>query len=78
MLYKYAIAWNECAIAFKELQLWEEAAEAYRNTMRLYAKLQSKVQLAFATGDYYLCLLVLGVEGETEEYLDYDDQSKYS
>lgn len=46
--------------------------------MRLYVKLQSKVQLTFATGDYYLCLIMQGVQGETEEYLDNEDLSKYS
>lgn len=30
------------------------------------------------TGDYYLCLLVLGEEKAVEESLDYDDQSKFS
>lgn len=43
LMYKYAIAWNECAIAFKDLQLWSQAAEAFSNSMQLYNKLQHKV-----------------------------------
>ena len=57
MLQKYAIAWNECAIAFKDLQLWSQASEAFQNSIDLYNKLGNKVQLAFVIGDYYLCLL---------------------
>jgi hypothetical protein len=39
LMYKYAIAWNECALAFKDLQLWSQAAEAFSNSMQLYSKL---------------------------------------
>jgi hypothetical protein len=42
MLAKYAMAWNECALAFKDRERWAEAAEAFRNAMWLYGRLQSK------------------------------------
>ena len=57
MLQKYAMGWNECALAFKHLELWAEASEAYQNSILLYTKLQSNVLLAFVVGDLYLSLL---------------------
>jgi tetratricopeptide (TPR) repeat protein len=42
MLAKYAVAWNECALAFKDRERWAEAAEAFHNAIRLYGRLQAK------------------------------------
>jgi hypothetical protein len=45
------------ALSLFNSQLWSEAAEAYKNSIHLYSKLQLKIHQTFAVGDYFFCLL---------------------
>jgi len=71
MLQKYVMAWNELAISLFNSQLWSEAAEAYKNSIHMYSKLQLKIHQTFAVGDYFFCLLQNGSK-VSEADLDID------
>ena len=52
-------AWNELAISYQAAGMWQQAADAFLNSINLYTKLQQKMHRAFAIGDYYLCSMMV-------------------